>query len=266
MSRLPWQSRANGADRRAFHEAPRPFGASSSDHEEARVDVWSDIACPWCYVGKRRLEAALSRFAHRDAVEVVWRAFELDPSAPRVQPSEVSYAQRLSKKYGSGTAKAQEMIETMTKVAAGDGLDFRFDRIRPGNTFDAHRLLHLAGERGLQDAVKERLLRAYMTEGEAIGDREVLIRLGGEAGLDAKEVRAKLESDAYGAEVREDERTAGELGIGGVPFFVLGGRYAVSGAQSSEVLLGALQQAWGATHPNLELAADGAVCGPEGCD
>ena len=147
------------------------------------VEVWSDIACPWCYVGKRRLEAALARFEHRDHVEVTWRAFELDPSAPKVRDPQ-PYAERLAAKYRTPVPRAEAMIRQMTATAAADGLDFRFDRIRPGNTFDAHRVLHLAGERGQQDLVKERFLRAYLTEGEPIGDRETLVRLAAEAGLD----------------------------------------------------------------------------------
>src|SRR4051794_13596062 len=189
-----------------------------------RIDVWSDIACPWCYVGKRRLEAALAKFPHREAVEIVWRAFELDPSAPRERDSKVSYAERIAKKYGSSVTEAEGVIARMTGVAAADGLDFRFDKIRSGNTFDAHRVLHLARERGKQDAVKERLLRAYLTEGELMGDPETLVRLAGDAGLDGEEVRAMLASNAESKEVRADEDEARQLGISGVPFFVLGGR------------------------------------------
>ena len=231
-----------------------------------RIDVWSDIACPWCYVGKRRLEAALDKFPHREAVEVVWRAFELDPSAPRERDNKVSYAERIAKKYGSSVTEADGMITRMTDVAATDGLDFRFDKIRSGNTFDAHRVIHLARERGKQDAVKERLLRAYMTEGEAIGDPEVLVGLAAEAGLDAEEVRAMLASDAEVKEVRADEDEARQLGISGVPFFVLGGKYAVSGAQPAEVLLGALTRAWEEAQQVRPAAfAEGAACGPDGC-
>jgi predicted DsbA family dithiol-disulfide isomerase len=233
--------------------------------EKLRIDVWSDIACPWCYVGKRRLEAALEKFPHRDAVEVVWRAFELDPSAPPERPTDVGYAERLAKKYGSSVTEAGGMIKRMTDVAATDGLDFRFDKIRPGNTFDAHRVLHLALERGKQDAVKERLLRAYMTEGEPIGDPETLVRLAAEAGLDAEEVRAMLASDAFAREVREDEDEARQLGITGVPFFVLASKLAVSGAQPAELLLRALTQAWKELEAKPETFAEGAVCGPEGC-
>ena len=231
-----------------------------------RLDIWPDIACPWCYVGKRRLEAALARFPHAKAVDLVWRAFELDPSAPRVSEPHVPYAERLAKKYRTSTAQGQAMIDRMTNVAAADGLDFRFDKVRPGNTFDAHRLLHLAHERGTQDALKERLLRAYLTEGEPIGDREVLTRLAREVGLDEAEVTEVLASERYVRDVREDEALARELGISGVPFFVLGGRLGVSGAQPVEVLLQALEQAWKdleAQQPTM--FAEGAVCGPDGC-
>lgn len=229
-----------------------------------RIDVFSDIACPWCYVGKRRLEAALAQFPHRDSVEVVWRAFELDSAAPRVRDPAVSYSERLSQKYGTTLAQAEAMLQRMTEVAAADGLQFRFDRIRPGNTFDAHRILHLAHERHVQDAVKERLLRAYMTQGEAIGEPEVLVRLAAEAGLDAAEVRALLSSDRYGREVRADEQEARSLRISGVPFFIIGGRYGLSGAQPSETILGALTQAWAETRAVAPLV-EGATCGPDGC-
>ena len=227
------------------------------------VEVWSDIACPWCYVGKRRLEAALGRFPFRGAVDVVWRAFELDPSAPRVRDRSVSYVERLARKYGTTAAEAQLMLKRMTDVAAGDGLDFHFERIQSGNTFDAHRVLHLARERGLQDSVKERFLRGYMTEGEPIGEPEVLVRLASEAQLDAEEVRAVLAGEAYGNDVRADEEQARAAGISGVPFFVIGRRYAVSGAQSADVLLGALKQGWAAK--DEAPIGEGAVCGPDGC-
>jgi predicted DsbA family dithiol-disulfide isomerase len=228
-----------------------------------RVDVWSDIVCPWCAIGKRRLEAALARFPHRDDVEVVWRAFELDPSAPTVR--EGDNAARLAEKYGRTKAQAEAMIQSVTDTAAKDGLDFQLSRARSGNTFDGHRVLHLAAERGLQDAVKERLLRGYMSEGQAIGEHDVLVRLASEAGLDAEEVRAVLASDRYAREVREDEETAQRLGIHGVPFFVLAGKYAFSGAQPADVILRGLDQAWASLPEREEVAQVGAVCGPDGC-
>jgi predicted DsbA family dithiol-disulfide isomerase len=229
-----------------------------------RVDVWSDIACPWCYVGKRRFEAALARFPHKDAVEVVWRAFELDPSAPPLRDTSVSYAGRIAAKYGMTEAEAEQKIRQMTETARADGLDLHFEKVRSGNTFDAHRVLHLALERGAQDAVKERLLRAYMSEGAVMSDPETLIRLATEAGLDPREVRSLLAGDACAAEVRKDERLARELGISGVPFFVIGGRYGVSGAQPADALLDVLRKAWAETSSASE-AVEGAVCGPDGC-
>lgn len=229
-----------------------------------RVDVWSDIACPWCFVGKRRLEAALDQFEHRDEVEVIWHAFELDPTAPSVLPTEPSYVERLAKKYRCSTEQGQAMIDRMVQTAAADGLAFRFDKIRPGNTFDAHRLIHLAQERGKQDAVKERFLTAYLEEGEPIGDGEALRRLATEAGLDEAEVTEVLESDAYAEDVRNDERTAASLGVSGVPFFVFAQRFGVSGAQPAEALAEVLEQAYHQT--NEAMIEEGAACGPEGCD
>ncbi|MDB4947068.1 MAG: 2-hydroxychromene-2-carboxylate isomerase/DsbA-like thioredoxin domain protein [Labilithrix sp.] len=232
---------------------------------DLRIDVWSDIACPWCYVGKRRLEAALEKFAHRSAVTVRWRAFELDPSAPAERDPQVGYAERLAKKYGSSAREAEGMIQRMTDTAAADGLDFRFDRIRSGSTFDAHRVIHFAAAHGKQDAVKERLLRAYMTEGEIMSDHETLVRLAAEAGLDPEQVRAMLASDAEKKAVHEDEDEARQLGISGVPFFVIGGKYAVSGAQPAELLLRALEKAWDDVTERPRPFGEGAACGPEGC-
>jgi len=149
--------------------------------KELSLQIWSDIACPWCYVGKRRVEAALERFSDREHVRIRWRSFQLDPGAPAVREPE-AYARRLARKYGSSVAQAETMIARMVGMAKNDGLDFDFDRIQPGNTFDAHRLLHLAHGSNKQDALKERLFRAYLSEGAAIGDRGTLARLGSEVG------------------------------------------------------------------------------------
>ena len=231
-----------------------------------RIDIWSDIACPWCYIGKRRLEAALARFPHRDDVQIVWRSFELDPSAPREQDSTMSVTERLAKKYRTSVAEAQKMVDRVVSVAKNDGLDFHFERARAGNTFDAHRLLHLAADKGLQGELKERFLKAYFTDGEAIGNHEALARLAGEVGLDPDLARATLASDSHGKDVRADQRLASEIGIQGVPFFVMAGKYAISGAQPTELLLQALGKAWDELPKDLEPLAEGAACGPEGCD
>jgi predicted DsbA family dithiol-disulfide isomerase len=206
------------------------------------VEIWSDVVCPWCYLGKRRFESALARFEHRDDVEVVWRSFELDPNAG--PSSSVPAAERLAAKYGMSVEDAQANHDRLTALAAEDGLEYHLDRTRGGNTFDAHRLIQLGKARGIQDAVKERLMRAYFTENVAIDDRETLIRLAAEAGLDADAARATLASDDYADAVREDEELARRIGINGVPFFVLGRRYGVSGAQTSDVLLEALEKSW----------------------
>jgi predicted DsbA family dithiol-disulfide isomerase len=205
------------------------------------VEVWSDVVCPWCYIGKRHLEQALDGYEHRDDVVVRWRSFELDPSAPATR--EGDYVGRLAAKYGVAREQAQEMVDGMTARGAGVGLDLRFDRSRPGNTFDAHRLLHLAAERGVQDALEERLFAATFTDGEPIAEHDALVRLATEVGLDADEARVVLESDAYADAVRADERQASAYGIRGVPFFVVDGTYAASGAQPPEVLLEMLDQA-----------------------
>jgi len=229
-----------------------------------RIDVWSDVACPWCYVGKRRLETALQEFPHADQVEVVWRAFELDPGAPPERDPSVSHAERLAKKYGMSVEQAQKNSERLQGVARGEGLRFDFDHIRSGNMFDAHRLIHLGKERGRQDAVKERFLKAYLEEGALMSDHATLLRLATEAGLDEREVADVLSSDQFSEEVRDDEQQARELGITGVPCFVLDERYAVSGAQPAQLLLSALNQAWSEREATPEFA-EGAVCGPDGC-
>jgi predicted DsbA family dithiol-disulfide isomerase len=242
-----------------------------------KVEIWSEVVCPWCYVGKRRFEAALSRFPHRDQVEVEWKSFELDPGArsatAAASSDEPDYADRLAKKYSTTRAGAQKMLDSMTLAAAAEGLDFRFDLAVRANTFDAHQVIHLAGLRGVQDAVKERLLRGYFVEGEAVGDRMVLVRLAAEAGLEAAEVATALEQQEHAEAVRADEAEAGGLGISGVPFFVVDRKYGVSGAQPPEQLLQVLQRAWDESRPSLTMvgARDAAgedpadACGPDGC-
>jgi predicted DsbA family dithiol-disulfide isomerase len=204
------------------------------------VEIWSDIACPWCYVGKRRFEAALAAFAHRDDVTVTWRSFELDPGAPAERAGD--RAEHLAAKYGSSVEQAREMEARMTEVAAGEGLDFHFETARAGNTLDAHRLVHLAGEHGLQDAMKERLMRAYLSEGELISDAATLERLGREVGLPEEALRELLAGDRFAAEVRDDEELAAAIGIQAVPTFVVDRRIAVAGAQPPEVLLELLRR------------------------
>lgn len=229
-----------------------------------QLEIWSDIACPWCAIGLRHLEAALDGFPHRDEIEIRWRSFELDPQAPaRV---EGPYVQKLADKYGTDLDRAQDMIDQMARTAAADGWSFDFDHIAPGNTFDAHRLLHLAAEQGIQHAVKERFLSAYLEQGVAIGDHAELASLAVDAGLDPDAVTEVLEGDAYADAVRADEQQARAFGIGGVPFFVIDRTYAVEGAQPAEVIRGALEQAF-AERRQLQVVgasggADAAAGGP----
>jgi predicted DsbA family dithiol-disulfide isomerase len=205
-----------------------------------QVEIWSDVVCPWCYIGKRRFEEALRRFDGRDDVEVVWRSFELDPGAPAVG---IDVTEHLAAKYGVSGDEALAMQERVTTAAAGEGLEYHLDRAQRGNSFDAHRLLHLAREHGLQSELKERLLRAYFTEGRAIGDPTALRGLAIEVGLPAAEVDGVLGSDRFADAVREDEDTAQELGCRGVPFFVVDRRFAAAGAQDPAILLEVLEKA-----------------------
>lgn len=216
------------------------------------VEIWSDVACPWCYIGKRRFEAALEQFEHRDDVNVTWRSFELDPDAPHERTGD--RAERLAEKYGMSVEQAREAEQQLTGVAAQDGLPFRFDIARSGTTFDAHRLVHLAETHDLQDAMKERLLRAYFTEGELMSDQDTLVRLAVEVGLEEQEVRELLDGDRFADEVRADERTAGELGISAVPTFVLDRKLGASGAQPPDALLDLLRQGWTKRSPASAIA------------
>jgi predicted DsbA family dithiol-disulfide isomerase len=225
------------------------------------VEIWSDIACPWCYVGKRRFEAALGQFEHADEVTVTWRSFELDPEAPLEREGEG--AARLAEKYGMTVEQARQSQAQLADVAAGEGIEMRFDIQRQGLTFDGHRVIHLAGEHGLQDAMKERLLLAYFTEGELVGDGDTLTRLATEVGLDADEVTEMLASDRFADAVRTDELTAGQLGISAVPTFVVDRAMGASGAHPAEQLLGLLRQGWEQQSPKIVVGGD--TCGPDGC-
>ena len=227
------------------------------------VEIWSDIACPWCYVGKRRFEAALSAYEHRDEVTVTWRSFELDPQAPPER--EQDGADHLAQKYGMSRDEALAMQARMTETAAADGLEFRFDIARGGNTFDAHRIVHLAAAHGAQEAMQERIMRAYLTEGQLISDPATLERLAVEVGLVPDEVRDVLSSDRYASEVREDERTAALFGINAVPFFVVDRAIAAAGAHPPEQLVELLRQARAANPPAaIAAAAGGETCAADG--
>ena len=207
-----------------------------------KIEIWSDITCPWCFVGKRRFESALANFPQRDALEIVWRSFELDTNAPSSHSA--PHAELLATKYRMPLSKAETMLETMTATGAADGITFRFDRAKSGNTFDAHRLAHFAATHHKREVMVERLFTAYFTDGDAMSDHATLVRLATEVGLDADATRAMLASDAFATDVRADEQRAQDFGITGVPFFAIAEKYAISGAQPSAVIASALAEAW----------------------
>lgn len=206
------------------------------------VDVWSDVVCPWCCIGRAHLRQALEQFEHADEVTVTWRSYELDPHAPAIP--EDSLTDQLARKYGVGPVEVESMFDDVRERGAAAGVDLRFDIAKSGNTFDAHRLLHLARTTGLEEALTDRFFRAYFSEGEAIGDPAVLARLATEIGISPDAVREVLDTDAFAADVRAEEATAQRLGVTGVPFFVIDQRYGVAGAQPVGNLLAALRQAW----------------------
>jgi predicted DsbA family dithiol-disulfide isomerase len=223
-----------------------------------RVEVWSDVVCPWCYIGKRRLETALERFGHRDEVEVVWRSFQLDPTVPEGETHATLPA--LAAKYGRSVEEMRATMRHVEETAAGEGLRYDLANGISGNTLLAHELLHLAAEHGLQGAMKERLLQAQFTEGRSVFDVDSLAALAVEVGLDDAEVRAALADHRYRPAVQEDIATARQLGATGVPFFVVDRRYGASGAQPAELLQQVLERAWADAHPLLTVPA------AEGCE
>ena len=207
-----------------------------------RVDIWSDIVCPWCYVGKARFEKALSGFAHRDEVEVVYHSFELDPGYPADKRGETNL-QMLARKFGMSAYQARQADGQVAGLARAEGLGF--DTERPiGNTFDLHRVIHLGLAKGVQRELLSAVNEAYFAQARQVFDHDVIVDVAAGAGLDPAAVREVLDGDAWADEARRDEAQARQLGIGGVPFFVLDMRLGVSGAQPAELFARALDQAW----------------------
>ncbi|TMR39786.1 DsbA family oxidoreductase [Actinomadura geliboluensis] len=229
-----------------------------------RVEIWSDVVCPWCYIGKRHFEKALQGFEHRDHVEVVHRSFQLDPTFP---PGEtVDVADMLAEKYGMTREQAVEMNRQMEERAAAAGLEYHLEGGRAGNTVDAHRLVHLAAKQGIQDEVVEALYKAHFTDRRSVFDRDSLVQVVAEAGLDADAAREALASGAFTADVEADQREAAALGATGVPFFVLDRRYGVSGAQPPEAFTEALNRAWTDANPALTtIGGDAEACTDDTC-
>ncbi|MET3921209.1 DsbA family oxidoreductase [Arthrobacter sp. UYEF20] len=236
-----------------------------------KIEIWSDVACPWCYIGKRRFETALAAFPHRDSVEVKWRSYQLDPTLPEhYDGTELEY---LSTRKGMAPDQISQMFEHVAAQAKGEGLNYRFDDVVVANSFTAHRLIHLAAARGKQDAAKERLLSDHFEHGKDIGNEAYLTSLGLDLGIDAGELAELFSSDKYADDVRRDFEEGRALGINGVPFFVIDRTFGLSGAQSAETFTAALEQAWQESNPLVMVnatgdgTADGAgdACGPDGC-
>jgi predicted DsbA family dithiol-disulfide isomerase len=227
-----------------------------------QVEIWSDVVCPWCYIGKRRLETALEKFPHRDQVEVVWRSFQLDPSVPEGETHPTLPA--LAAKYGASEDAMRTNMAQVEQIAAGEGLDYHLADGVSGNTLRAHELLHLAAEHGLRNELKERLLHAYFEEGRPVFDVDSLVALGAEVGLDETEAREALGDRRFLAAVHHDAATAQALGATGVPFFVVDRKYGAAGAQPAELLLQILERAWADANPLITVpAAEG--CTDDSC-
>ncbi|MCY1158921.1 MAG: DsbA family oxidoreductase [Citricoccus sp.] len=244
-----------------------------------KIEIFSDVACPWCFIGKRRFERALESFEHRDQVEVEWKSYQLDPSLPEHDHrSEVDY---LAQTKGMPREQVTRMLAHVTEQARGEDLEYDFDNLVVANSWKAHRVIQRAKAEALQtaEALEEQLFRAHFEQGLDIGDEQVLVRLGTAAGLSQAQVREALTEDRWETAVKQDLATARALGVTGVPFFVLGRTYGISGAQPTESFTQALQQAWSEIQP-LQMVQpvaagsgaatgaglDGQACGPEGCN
>jgi len=231
-----------------------------------RIEIWSDVVCPWCYIGKRRLEAALATFDQAGDVEILWRSFQLDPSAP-TEPVE-TVAESLGRKYGGGPEAGRQMIDRVEAVAAEEGLLFRHHQSLRVNTVDAHRVLHLALETGgpqLQGRLKEALLSAYFVETRNVADHDTLLDIAAGVGLDEVRVKEVLVGTEFADAVEADIREAASLGATGVPFYVVDRKYGISGAQPAGVFAQVLEKAWSESHPTLDLVGEADACGPDGC-
>ncbi len=254
---------------------PSPVPAASSAPGRLRIDVWSDVVCPWCHLGLTYLHRALDEFEHADRVDVVLRSYQLDPTAP--VRDDVPLVTRLARKYGTSEEQVARSQQRLVALGAERGIDFRFDLTARGNTFDAHRLLHLADRHQLRPALEDRLFRAYFTDGEVVGDTDTLRRLGTEVGLPADEVDRVVAGEHHADDVRADLDEAHRRGITGVPFFLFDDDLGLPGAQAPDRMLRVLRTVWADRHLGPSVAEDATdptvqaggpeldVCGPEGC-
>jgi predicted DsbA family dithiol-disulfide isomerase len=244
------------------------FKTPVPDQPKMKVEVWSDIMCPFCYIGKRNCESALKQFDGRDKVEIEWHSFQLDPTIPQKIDVKENVNEYLAKIKGISYEQSAKMHERLVETAKNAGLDYRFDKAIVANSFDAHRLIQLAKTKGLGDDAEEKLFHAYFTEGRDFGDHATLIAIGKELGLGESEVRNALTSEEFAAKVEKDIEEAGEIGIRGVPFFVFDRKYAVSGAQPPEYFLQALKRSfgeWKENYPQSSIeGSEDMICTPDG--
>ena len=235
-----------------------------------KIEVWSDFVCPFCYIGKRRLETALSQFPHKEKVEIEYKSFELDPNSQKYSGSNIH--EILASKYGMSLEQAKQSNAGIAKQAAAIGLSFNFDDMKPGNTFDAHRLAKFAKTKGKDREITEKLLHGYFTESIDLGDTETLVNLAESVGLNRQEAHAILQDKtAYANDVRNEESMAKQYGISGVPYFIINQKYAISGAQPTETFASALQQIWEEESSSQKLQSlnadtnEGVICTDESC-
>jgi predicted DsbA family dithiol-disulfide isomerase len=235
---------------------------------QLKIQIWSDVMCPFCYIGKRRIEEALSLFDNKDSIAIEWKSFQLDPSFVAT-PNE-SIIDHLAEKYRKDTDWAQTMVDNMTENAKRSGLDFHFEKAILANSLNAHRLLHLAKKHNLSNELEELLFKAYLTDGKDVNDLKTLELLGLEVGLEKEAIENVLHSDLYANEVRQDQEQAQSIGVTGVPFFVFDNKYAVSGAQATDVFLKTLEKSWEEgnykTKLQLQNTTDENSCGIDGCE
>jgi predicted DsbA family dithiol-disulfide isomerase len=233
-----------------------------------KVQIWSDVMCPYCYIGKRRIEAALHQFEYANNVAIEWKSFELDANF-QSKPND-NIIEHLSLKYGKDKSWAQEMIDNMTQNAKNSGLDFHFEKLVLANSHNAHRLLHLAKEHQVANELKELLFKAYLTDGENVNSAETLIKIGQNVGLQKENIEKVLHSNEFSDAVKEDIEMAQQIGVRGVPFFVFDNKYAVSGVQPTEFFLQTLQTSWNEGNFKNEVvnlnSGEGESCNIRGCN
>ncbi len=223
-----------------------------------KVEIWSDIMCPFCYIGKRNFEAALKEFDAKDEIEIEWKSFQLDPTIPKTFEQKVSTYEYLAERKGMSVERSKELHDHVVETARKVGLTYNFDKSVVANSFDAHKLIQFATTKGLGDAAEESLFKAYFTDGKDMSDHPTLIQLGKEIGLKEEEIKVVLTSEEFEAKVNFDISEGHQLGVTGVPFFVFDRKYAVSGAQPIETFLNALKQS------HAESKNEGATCSPGG--